>query len=216
MATIAQLMHCKRVDILDDDDKLLCKAEVDVDSINSLLVIVPRSFEYQAQDDFKTVFYDPIQGLVTCRVSFNAPLPRPGDRLSLRCAITQSISQQNRRMDLKIPVRYNTFAKVIRKSYERTIDPEEGYPAELVNISAGGVYIILPIVLFRFHRISFTFDANGVQVPLIAEILRVEDRSAKGKQLFGYGCRFVEMQPQHESVLRNYVFHRERTLHEKK
>lgn len=217
MATMDQLIHCKKVDILDEEDHVLYSAEVTSDSTNSLLVILPRSFDYHAQDSFKTRFYDPIRGLVTCRSRFHAPLPLPDAKVSLRCTIVQNISQQNRRTDLKVPIFYNTQAKVEKKSFSGMVDCNEFYPAELVNISAGGVYIKLPVLLFRYRKISFTFDADGKEVPLTAEVLRVEDcTTVPNKPMFGYGCRFVDLAPQYEAILRSFVLRREKTLHEKK
>lgn len=217
MASFAQLIHCKKVDIMDDEGHVLCSAEVTSDSANSLLVILPRSFNYRAQESFKTLFYDPIRGLVTCRSRFSSPLPLPDAKVSVRCYIVQSISQQNRRTDLKVPVFYNTLAKVEQTTLSGIMDHTDPYPAELVNISAGGVYIKLPVLLFRFNRISFVFDADGKEIPLTAEVLRVEDCSqSASKPLFGYGCRFVDLAPQYESALRSYVLRREKILHEKK
>ena len=217
MASFEHLIHCKKVDILDEEDHILCSAEVDSGPLNSLLVVLPRSFDYSTQDSFKTRFYDPVQGLVLCRSQFSAPRLLSSTKVSLRCTVIQGISQENRRNDLKIPISYNTYATVLPKTGAGMIVSNEIYPAELVNISAGGVYIKLPVLLFRYRKITFSFDADGKEVPLVAEILRVEDRSADSNQpMFGYGCRFVDLSSQHESILRSFVLRRERILHEKK
>lgn len=217
MANFEHLIHCKKVDILDEDDHILCSAEVDSGPLNSLLVVLPRSFDYNTQDSFKTRFYDPVQGLVLCRSQFSSPRLLSATKVSLRCTVIQGISQENRRSDLKIPIIYNTYATVLPKTEMSMIPSNEIYPAELVNISAGGVYIKLPVLLFRYRRIAFNFDVDGKEIPLVAEILRVENRSDDSKQpMFGYGCRFVDLSAQHESLLRSFILRRERILHEKK
>ena len=61
------------------------------------------------------------------------------------------------------------------------------------------------------RRLWFDFKGAGETIPLTAQILRVDDLSPHpAKQIFGYGCRFVDLPARHESLLRGYVFQEDR------
>ena len=81
----------------------------------------------------------------------------------------------------------------------------------MLNISAGGVYLRTALPLQPDRRLWFDFKGAGETIPLTAQILRVDDLSPHpAKQIFGYGCRFVDLPARHESLLRGYVFQEDR------
>ena len=86
--------------------------------------------------------------------------------------------------------------------------PDEGHPAAVEDLSAGGVYLCTDLPLRKGRHLWF--DLQEVDGTLTAQILRVDSpKSAAGKQRFGYGCRFIELTAQQESQLRGYVFREE-------
>ena len=70
---MAILEYCKRAEIFDSDGDLLVQAGVEQGPMDSVLLIVPRSFDFHLLPYFQIVFYDPILGMLTCRCSLNSP-----------------------------------------------------------------------------------------------------------------------------------------------
>ena len=56
---MAMLDHCRKADICDDEGELLYQCSVQQGPMGGLLLIVSRELDYQAQDTFLVVFYDP-------------------------------------------------------------------------------------------------------------------------------------------------------------
>ena len=92
--------------------------------------------------------------------------------------------------------------------------PEAPCPATVHNLSAGGVYLTTRLNAAVGRRLAFSFHETGVPIPLVASILRVErELSERDPALAGYGCRFTDMAAREESLLRGYIFQREREMH---
>ena len=88
--------------------------------------------------------------------------------------------------------------------------------AVLYNISAGGVYLVTELKAQPGDRLTFPFPQADGPIPLTARVLRAEDRTdRRGHPVRGYGCRFEDLLPQHESQLRRYVFQEEKRLHQR-
>lgn len=204
------LRHCTKAEIYDNEDELICQARVSMDAGGGLLVLVPRSFNYQELGLCKTIFFDPMLGLVTCKCAFSSPLLLPEQMLSLRCQIMEQLSAHQRRDDIKLPLSAQT-------SVSLDGGEEEPVPAVIRNISAGGVYLTTSLKAEAGDKLLFIFHEAGKDIPLTAEVLRVEDRSLySSRPIAGYGCRFVELPTLYENQLRGYVFREERRLHASK
>lgn len=204
------LRHCTKAEIYDDQGELICEARVSTDSMGGLLVTVPRTFDYQSRGVCRTIFFDPLLGLVTCRCVFSSPLLLPEQMVSLRCQIIEQLSSNQRREDIKLPLASPTTV---------TLDDPDAVPAPAVirNISAGGVYLTTPLKADAGDKLLFIFHEAGKDIPLTAEVLRVEDRSLySSRPIAGYGCRFTELPTLYENQLRGYVFREERRLHASK
>ena len=125
---------------------------------------------------------------------------------SYRCNILRRLRQVQQREDVKVPVSDVVFVKLN--------DAEDGMEAMLRNISAGGVFLVTRLRALPGEYLNFTFQCDGLEIPLTAEILRVEpQKNRRGKPLYGYGCRFIQCPSVYESALRSFVFREERALH---
>lgn len=208
---MAMLDHCKKADICDDEGELLYQCSVQQDPLGGLLLVLPRELDYQAQDSFLVVFYDPTMGMVTCRCRLSVPLNLPDRMCSLRCEVVEQLSQDQRRQDLKVKVGLKVMLQVSVQPSDSFSLPEEGYPAVVEDLSAGGVYLRTDLPLRKGRHLWFDLrEVGGDSFTLTAQILRVDrPQSAVGKQRFGYGCRFIELTAQQESQLRSYVFREE-------
>lgn len=204
------LRHCTKAEIYDSKDEIICEARVSMDSMGGLLVTVPRLLDYQSQGGLKTMFYDPLLGVVTCRCVYSSPLLLPEKMVSLRCQIVEQLSTEQRREDIKLPLSTSTTV---------TLDSPDAPPSPAVirNISAGGVYLTTPLKAEVGQKLLFVFEDAGREIPLTAEILRVEDCSKyPSRPVSGYGCRFTQLPTLYENQLRGYVFQEERRLHSSK
>lgn len=196
-------LYCKKAELPGLNGGKPVQAAVSLGAIGGLLVTAPRELEYPLRAPIIIRFYDPILGVVTCRCSLSSPLVS-GTMRSYRCEILEQLSQSQRREDIKVPLSIMVY-----------IDCEGlRFPAAVQNISAGGVYLITSLAAAAGDRFSFDFPKTDPPVPLTAEILRVELRvNHNGRSGYGYGCRFVDLPPQHEAQLRSFVFQEERQLY---
>lgn len=205
------LENCKKADVFEKSGNPLCRARVSVGPTGGILLIFPRTVKYKTNLPYRVVFYDPTLGILTCRCRLSVALPLPGGQLcSLRCEIQEKISQEQRRQDVKIPLEAGVklFTTFITGDPVRVTD--DGFPAIVVNISAGGVYLRTALPLPKGRRVWFKFPPlDGIT--LNAQILRVENATVQvGQTQYGYGCKFLNLTTKHEALLRSYIFQEER------
>lgn len=195
--------HCKKAELPSTDGGAPIQAVVSNAPAGGLLLTLPRDVDLPLRTPIEVVFYDPLLGIARCLCSLSAPLPA-GEMRSYRCEVLEQLSQNQRREDLKI-----SMSVKVEVSYN------DGYwPATIYNISASGVLLISDLVARVKDRLSFDFTKAGPVIPLVAEVLRVELRPSRyGRTTYGYGCRFVDLNPQYEAQLRSYIFQEERRLY---
>ena len=123
------------------------------------------------------------------------------------------VSQEQRRQDVKVSVAAgaDVTIHVARQPGDHIQVVKEGYPATVLNISAGGVYLQTDLALTEGRRFWFDFHETGETIRLEARILRVDDLTKRPNQpLYGYGCKFINLSARSENQLRNYVFREEK------
>lgn len=213
---MAILEYCKKAEIFDSDGELLVTAAVEQGPMDSVLLIVPRSFDFHLLPYFRIIFYDPVLGMLTCRCSLNSPLDLPDQMRSLRCEIIDRLSQEQRRQDVKVSVGEKVMLHTSRQPGDSVQIPKEGVQALVLNISAGGAYLRTSLAMDKGRRVWFDFKGAGGTIPLVAKILRVTDETVYPSQpLYGYGCRFMDLPARYESQLRSFVFREDRRLRKK-
>ncbi len=204
--------HCKKAEVFDKATGQSIAAAVSVGPMDSLLVTLPRSFKHSSADPVQVVFYDPVEGLVTCRCTLSAPLITDDrQHCSYRCQVLDRLSQEQRREDIKIPL--TSKVTVTLETPERTLEA----PATIYNISAGGIYMaVTDLELNPGDQVSFYFHDAGGTIPLTAEVLRVEVRRDRySRPVKGYGCQFVDLAAMYELQLRGFVFKEARRFYQK-
>ena len=128
------LEKCKKAEILEKTGALLCQARVSVGHSGEILLVIPRSATYKANSTYRLVFYDPVLGRVTCRCRLSAPLPLPGGTLcSLRCEVMEQLAQEQRRQDVKIPLKMTVMLHAAYQPGDPMRSPEIGIPATIDN-----------------------------------------------------------------------------------
>ena len=200
---MAQFDHCKKAEIPAIPGRPALRCKVGTLPTGGLLISVPRDFKCSSGKPVEVVFFDPLLGLTRCSCRLSAPVPK-GDLCFYRCEVLETISKKQRREDLKVEV--NVPVKV---QFGGAV-----WPATVANLSAGGVLLISTLSARPGNDLVFQFSEAGERISLTARVLRVELRPPqKGKISYGYGCKFVNLSPGHESLLRNYVFQEERRLY---
>lgn len=207
---MAILQECTKAEVYDLEGTRLCLAQVQRGPMDSILVVTPDSLDHRDYEMFRIVFYDPTLGVLTCRCELSAPLDLPDHMTSYRCEILERLHQEQRRQDVKVSVGREVTIHVARQPGDHVQVTKEGYPATVLNISAGGVYLRTTLPLQKGRRLWFDFKEAGEPIPLTAQILRVDDLSPHpAKQVYGYGCHFIDLSTRYESQLRSYVFREE-------
>ena len=200
--------YCKKAEIFDAANDRMVPAAVSTGAMDSLLITVSRDYVHKSGDPVEILFYDPIQGLATCRCMLTSPLNVDRQNRSFRCQVLEIISRNQRRQDIKISLTSKVTVTLERP--DRTLEA----PATLYNISAGGVYLVTDLELKPGEQLSFYFHDAGGTIPLTAEVLRVETRPDRySRPVVGYGCQFVDMANMYELQLRSFVFKEERRIH---
>ena len=199
---MTEFSHCRKAEVFDKNKNQAVIAAVSMGPMDSLLVTLPRDFKASSASPVQIVFYDPMQGLVTCRCTLSAPLVTDDrQHCSYRCQVLDKLSQEQRREDIKISL--TAKVTVTFEAPDRTLEA----PATIHNLSAGGIYMVTDLKLKPGDQVFFYFHDAGGTIPLTAEVLRIETRPDRySRPVKGYGCRFVDLAAMYELQLRGYVF----------
>ncbi len=204
---MTMFFHCKKAELTHPDTGAVHRAAVSADSEGDLLVALPQDTEFPVYTPVEALLFDPFLGVVRCRCSLALPDCR-GGLCSYRCQVLERLSQEQRREDIKV-----SLSAKVAVTLEGAARRAE---AVLYNISAGGVYLVTELKAQPGDRLTFPFPQADGPIPLTARVLRAEDRTdRRGHPVRGYGCRFEDLLPQHESRLRRYVFQEEKRLHQR-
>nr|WP_314462382.1 PilZ domain-containing protein [uncultured Clostridium sp.] len=204
------LRECDKACIYSFDGVFLAEVKV-VDSENDSMALI---FEEEDMDKVNTesviVFYDGIQGLVTCKCSLSARVKVVGTEsgdlgraiYKVPCRIDELIGVEQRRRDLKVRVSIPVMLE--------TAD-EQGkvihLPAKLKDISAGGIGFESPERLKENQIFSFMFETDAGDTRLKASILWVSEVTENGEEPFyRYGSRYFGLSTYQESMVRKFTF----------
>jgi len=205
--------RCKKADILEKSGELLCKARVKVGHSGDIMMVIPTTAKYKPNSMYHVIFYDPVNGLVTCKCRLSTPVTLPGGELcSLRCEVQDRLTSRQRRQDVKVPVQINVMIHPAAQPGDPFRVPELGCPATIDNISAGGVYLRTALPLGAGRRMWFNLRQTGEELTLSAQVLRMEKAAAQPghEEMYGYGCKFINLLSRQETLLRSFVFQVER------
>lgn len=204
------LNHCRKAEIFSPSDEFLCQAEAFKDKSEQLWVSVPHDFSYEDHSFYNITFYDSVSGLVRAHCVLASPQSLSEERLSLMCKVVEVLESHQRRQDLKIPLEIEVELSCVYLPAGVEAPPKT-FPAMTRNISAGGIYLVSEYPLAEGAQVRFEIKEASKPLVLTAQLLRHEKLPLKREQpQYGYGCRFIELKPQMESVLRNYIFRKER------
>jgi len=196
-------LHCKKAELPGGWGQPTIRAAVSSTPTGGLLISLPRDISFSTTEPIDVIFFDPIQGLVRCSCRLSDPAPK-GDTCTYRCTVLEQVSREQRRSELKIALNVPVEVRFGGTFWE----------AEVQNLSAGGVLLVSALHAKQGDVLNFRFDQTDSPIYLSAQVLRVGLRPPrKGKLYYSYGCRFVDLQSQDESLLRSYIFREERRMY---
>ena len=204
------LKECEKACIYSFDGVFLAEVKV-VDSEKESMALI---FEEEDMDKVNTesviVFYDGIQGLVTCKCSLSARVKVVGDEMGdlgraiykVPCRIDELIGVEQRRIDLKVRV---SIPVVLETADE--LGKVTHIPAKLKDISAGGIGFESQSKLKENQIFSFEFETDTGNTRLKASVLWIREVAEKGEEPFyRYGSRYFGLSTYQESMIRKFTF----------
>ena len=204
------LKKCKKAEIYTLADEAICEAEVFRDMEGELWLSIPGDVNLETAESYTVIFFDSVSGLLRCQCSMGEARPISDERISVPCRIVEIKETTQRRQDLKIYFETNLemFCSYVPGT---AVGIPERFKAVSRDISAGGIYFTCEYRLPEGTVVQFQLHGASKPLLLAARVLRFESVDERdGKPQFGHGCQFIEMRPQTEAVLRNYIFRQER------
>lgn len=183
---------------------------VDSDKESMALIFEDEEAMDKINTDSVIVFYDGLQGLVTCKCSLSARVKVIGNEsgdlgraiYKVPCKIDELIGVEQRRRDLKVKVSL---------SVQLETSDEQGnvvhLPAKIKDISAGGIGFESTEKMKENQIFSFVFETDAGDTRLKASVLWVKEASeAEGETFYRYGSRYFDLSTYQESMVRKFTF----------
>lgn len=206
------LKNCRKAEIYTLSNQFLCEAEVFRDMSGSVWLSVPNDFSLEPDAGYLITFFDPHSGLIHSRCSLSKADNQPSPHwISLLAVIEEVIDTQQRRQDVKISLEIALDLTIVHPSSGIPGIPD-AISASTRNLSAGGVYFICEYPIPPSAEVEFLLHGASKPLILTAKILRQEKlpSTADNRLQYGHGCQFINLKPQNEASLRNYIFRQER------
>lgn len=210
-------IDCKKASVYDLDRIFLCDASVHDPEENNVLLQFESPTADILRSEVYVTFYDSTFGLVTyfCTLSnYKEFLLAPGYRVSTTsCNLQKEMSVIQRRNDIKIHVEVETTL-----TFANEEDLLVQASAVVKDISAGGIFFTTKYPFSPGQVFSFSFSQSANPLILKAQVIRIQppheydSRLPDDKNLYGYGCKFVDLSPHKESVIRNFVYKKDLEL----
>lgn len=203
-------IECEKACIYSLDGVFIAEAKV-VDSDKDSMGLI---FEEEDMDKVHTetviVFYDGVQGLVTCKCRLSARVringtesgEEAGAIYKVPCQIDELIGIEQRRSDLKVRVSIPVVLETSDSDGKVT-----HIEAKMKDISAGGAGFESADKLNEEQIFSFLFNTDNGCTRLKGCILWVKKLSEEEENpCYRYGSRFFDMTSYQESMVRKFTF----------
>ncbi|ADL05946.1 PilZ domain-containing protein [Lacrimispora saccharolytica] len=203
-------IECEKACVYTMDGVFIAEVKV-VDSHKDSMGLI---FEEEDMDMVNTesviVFYDGVQGLVTCRCRLSGRVKISGDEsgeignaiYKVPCLVDELIGIEQRRRDLKVRISMPVTLETADADGKVT-----HIAAKAKDISAGGIGLEAAVELKESQVFSFLFDTDSDCTRLKASILWVKKISEENEPpRYRYGSRFFDMTTYQESMVRKFTF----------
>ena len=109
------------------------------------------------------------------------------------CTVLKVYEEFQRQKDVRVKVRIPSEFVLEDGSYVTGV---------IQNISAGGLYLVTNRELKRGQQFIFVYRFRSDLCRVTARILRIQDLQGG----YGYGCQFMDLAPNEEADIRNFVY----------
>lgn len=211
------LTKCKKASIYDLEHQFLCDAVVTDAGEDSVTLLYDNPTADLLRSEVHVTFYERTLGMITylCRLSnYQEYLSAPDCRVSTtNCHLEKEISVIQRRNDLKIHVHLETTI-----TFKNKEDVILNAAIVILDISAGGIFFTCRYQFQPGQEFTFSFKQTSTPLVLKARVLRLQaphdynPKFPESPDTFGYGCRFVDLSPYSESLIRNFVYRKDLQL----
>ncbi len=212
-------------------DIVICDADVTEINDDSAILSIEIDFVEDLDTEVKVTFFDELKGLVTYHCSLNISKKRFKDGIQIQdiiCLFGKVISVIDRREDYKIEAKASADVIIpedaeIPDDYidyaEDEITNIKVVKADIINISAGGVYFTSTFPFKENHICTIYLHLNPrKRIKATAEVLRIDEKgsaSDTGYTVYGFGCRFLDLSSVTEQEIRSFVFKQQMLNREK-
>ena len=202
--------ECNKACVYSQDGVYLAEVRVlDAETEDIGLVFEEEDIDMVSTESI-VVFYDDIQGLVTCECRLAGRVRITGKELGdkngaifkIPCHIDEIRGREQRRQDLKVTVRC-TVELLMAEDEKKT----KRVKAKMKNISAGGAGFETAGYLRENQIFSFPFTIAGEVLWLTAIVVWKKNLAAERKEpYYYYGCSFFGLTASKESAVRRFVY----------
>ncbi|MEY8356476.1 PilZ domain-containing protein [Lachnospiraceae bacterium 54-53] len=204
-------IECEKACIYSQDGVFIAEVKVvDSDKDSPGLILEEEDLD-KVNTESVVVFYDGVQGLVTCRCSLAGRVKINGDEtggsssgaiFKVPCQIDELMDVDQRRRDLKVKVSIPVILEISDAGGDTT-----HIAARIKDISAGGVGFESAHKLNVEQIFSFLFDTDAGSVMLSGSVLWEKQLSKEGEPpRYRYGSCFFDMTSMEESMVRKFTF----------
>ncbi|NBH73112.1 PilZ domain-containing protein [Clostridiaceae bacterium] len=193
-----KLKDCDSCLVYGTDNKPLSKARVEIGSEKGIRMFFQNRKLRSVRIKTIVDFYDRSNGVVRSRcelvIQRNDKSGKINEPWMAVCDILEIYEVYQRQKDLRIEVNLHTEFKTEKGWY---------FLGKILNISAGGIFLVTPQVLKRNERFTFKHNFGREEYEIGARVLRAAGL-VEGD--FGYGCQFVGISSDAEAAIRKFVF----------
>lgn len=214
------LSMCKKASIYDLEQHFLCDAVVSNAEKNTVTLLYDNPTADLLRSEVYVTFYERTLGMITyfCTLSnYKEYLEAPNLRVSTtQCTLEREISVIQRRNDIKIHVTLDTTI-----TFKNEEDVILNAAIVIRDISAGGIFFTCRYQFKPGQEFSFAFSQSVPPFILKARILRLQrphdynPKLSDEQDVHGYGCKFIDLSPYNESIIRNFVYRKDLQLQRK-
>lgn len=117
--------------------------------------------------------------------------------------VNENVSVVQRRRDIKVKVKLYIIISM-KDIYGKELSETEKVEHKVLvkDISASGMFFVSKTQFSPGQKFDFIFDQTNMPFLIQAEIVREQ----KDGEYIGYGCKFLDLSPSRESIVRQYVY----------
>lgn len=198
-----KLRDCEGCLVYGTDNKPLSRARVESDPDETIRLYFSNYKLKSVRFQTSVEFYDIQQGLIRCRCELvlrkNTGETRNTEPWMSDCKVLEVEEIFQRQHDLRVRVQIATEFLIMSNG--------QFFVGTIKNVSAGGLFVVTSQGIKVGDHLAFSYRfGSDVLCKLVVKVLRVKQGGTGG---FGYGCKFMNLTPETEAIVRKFVFEKQ-------